>query len=69
LGPVDGPGPGTSQHSILVVQQLPPQQAPLAPHVPGAVHGGVPHVPKWQNGVGPVHLFPQAPQLSMSFCS
>jgi hypothetical protein len=69
LGPVAGPGPGTSQHSIPVVQQLPPQQAPVDPHIPGAVHVGAPHFPKAQYGFDPVHLFPQAPQLLMSFCS
>jgi hypothetical protein len=30
---------------------------------------GASHLPKWQNGFDPVHLFPQAPQLLMSFCS
>jgi hypothetical protein len=30
---------------------------------------GAPHFPKWQKGFDPVHLFPQVPQLLMSFCS
>lgn len=68
MGPSDGPGPGTSQHSIPVAQQVAPQHTLPGAHS-SAVHGGVPHVPKWQNGFCPVHFFPQAPQLSMSFSS
>jgi hypothetical protein len=68
FGPRDGPGPGTSQQSWLGTQQELPQHAPVVPQ-PDMVQGGVPHFPAAQNGLRPVHVTPQAPQLWMSFIS
>jgi hypothetical protein len=48
LGPMPGPGPGTSQHSVPVMQHEPPQQRPVVAHICGLAHGGVPHFPKLQ---------------------
>jgi hypothetical protein len=55
---------GTTQQSSPAWQHDEPQQV-AAQSWPA--HGGVPHVPWSQKGLGPGQTLPQVPQLRMSF--
>jgi hypothetical protein len=54
----------TSQHSWPEAQHVLPQH--VAVPQPLALHGGVPQVPRPQNGPGPMQAVPQPPQFRMS---